>query len=74
MLLNNFIWNIFIHSDIGVPNAWEFRKDNEKYQMDFTAPGVEVHCLYGSNVTTVEKYVYNLYNRKKEIKNKFRLF
>ncbi|CAK9805558.1 Phospholipase A2 group XV [Anthophora quadrimaculata] len=44
--------------DIGVPNAWEFRKDNEKYQLDFTAPGVEVHCLYGNNVDTVQKLYY----------------
>ncbi|XP_072751668.1 lysosomal phospholipase A and acyltransferase [Anoplolepis gracilipes] len=44
--------------DIGVPNAWEFRKDNEKYQLDFTAPGVEVHCLYGNKVQTVEKLYY----------------
>ncbi|XP_077275869.1 lysosomal phospholipase A and acyltransferase isoform X1 [Temnothorax americanus] len=44
--------------DIDVSNAWEFRKDNEKYQLDFTAPGVEVHCLYGSKVNTVEKLYY----------------
>ncbi|KAG5328630.1 PAG15 phospholipase, partial [Acromyrmex charruanus] len=44
--------------DIDVPNAWEFRKDNEKYQLDFTAPGVEVHCLYGNKVDTVEKLYY----------------
>ncbi|KAL0132732.1 hypothetical protein PUN28_000460 [Cardiocondyla obscurior] len=44
--------------DIDVPNAWEFKKDNEKYQLDFTAPGVEVHCLYGSKVNTVEKLYY----------------
>ncbi|KAH0953681.1 hypothetical protein HN011_005543 [Eciton burchellii] len=44
--------------DIGVPNAWEFRKDNEKYQLDFTAPGVQVHCLYGNKVNTVEKLYY----------------
>lgn len=50
---------IFIKScrDINVPNGWEFRKDNEKYQLDFTAPEVEVHCLYGSGIDTVEKYV-----------------
>ncbi|XP_070164059.1 lysosomal phospholipase A and acyltransferase [Polyergus mexicanus] len=44
--------------DIDIPNAWEFKKDNEKYQLDFTAPGVEVHCLYGSKVQTVEKLYY----------------
>lgn len=33
------------------------RKDVVKYT-DFTAPGVEVHCLYGSNVDTVERLHY----------------
>lgn len=53
---------IFIKScrDINVPNGWEFRKDNEKYQLDFTAPEVEVHCLYGSGIDTVEKYVNSI--------------
>ena len=44
--------------DINVPNAWEFRKDNEKYQLNFQAPGVEVHCLYGAGVRTVERLYY----------------
>ncbi|XP_076635420.1 lysosomal phospholipase A and acyltransferase [Colletes latitarsis] len=44
--------------DINVPNAWEFRKDNEKYQLNFAAPGVEVHCLYGSGIDTVQKLYY----------------
>lgn len=57
----NIFRNIFVYRDIDVPNAWEFRKDNEKYQLDFTAPGVEVHCLYGSKVNTVEKFVYTLF-------------
>lgn len=43
--------------DINVPNGWEFRKDNEKYQLDFTPPGVEVHCLYGNGIDTVPRYV-----------------
>ncbi|XP_012266700.1 phospholipase A2 group XV-like [Athalia rosae] len=44
--------------DINVPNGWEFRKDTEKYQMNFEAPGVTVHCLHGSAVGTVEKLSY----------------
>ncbi|XP_015118642.1 group XV phospholipase A2 isoform X2 [Diachasma alloeum] len=44
--------------DINVPDGWEFRKDTEKYQNDFTAPGVEVHCLHGANVDTVERLYY----------------
>lgn len=31
------------------------RKDTIKYA-DFTAPGVEVHCLYGEGYPTVERY------------------
>lgn len=34
------------------------RKDTEKYTEDFTPPGVEVHCIYGTNVGTVEKLIY----------------
>ncbi|XP_012283665.1 group XV phospholipase A2 [Orussus abietinus] len=44
--------------DINVPNGWEFHKDSEKYQLDFTPPGVEIHCLHGVNVDTVEKLYY----------------
>ncbi|OAD52278.1 Group XV phospholipase A2 [Eufriesea mexicana] len=44
--------------DINVPNGWEFRKDNEKYQLDFTPPGVEVHCLYGNGIDTVQRLYY----------------
>ncbi|XP_053985696.1 phospholipase A2 group XV-like [Hylaeus volcanicus] len=44
--------------DINVPNGWEFRKDNEKYQLNFAAPGVEVHCLYGIGIDTVQRLYY----------------
>lgn len=44
--------------DVNVPNGWEFRKDNEKYQLNFRPPGVEIHCLYGYKVDTVEKLYY----------------
>lgn len=32
------------------------RKDTLPYT-DFTAPGVEVHCLYGEGYPTVERFV-----------------
>ncbi|VVD01942.1 unnamed protein product, partial [Leptidea sinapis] len=44
--------------DMDLPNAWEMRKDTEKYSRDFTAPGVELHCIYGYNISTVERLEY----------------
>lgn len=50
---NIFFFQIF--SDIGNPYAVEMRKDLSGYN-NFTAPGVEMHCLYGYNVgDTVER-------------------
>ncbi|KAJ8918232.1 hypothetical protein NQ315_014102 [Exocentrus adspersus] len=43
---------------ISFPDGWEMRKDTEPYQLNFKSPGVEVHCLYGFNVSTVEKLYY----------------
>ncbi|XP_037047711.1 phospholipase A2 group XV-like isoform X2 [Bradysia coprophila] len=43
--------------DLAYPNGYEMRKDTMKYT-DFTAPGVEVHCLFGSGIPTVEKLNY----------------
>lgn len=39
-------------------NGWEMKKDTDPYQVNLTAPGVEVHCLFGVNVDTVEKLYY----------------
>ncbi|XP_046990636.1 phospholipase A2 group XV-like [Schistocerca americana] len=44
--------------DISYPVAWEMRKDVEKYSLEFQAPGVEVHCLHGYGVNTIERLVY----------------
>ncbi|XP_033341246.1 lysosomal phospholipase A and acyltransferase [Megalopta genalis] len=44
--------------DINVPNGWEFRQDNEKYQLNFAPPGVELYCLYGTGIDTVQKLYY----------------
>lgn len=40
--------------DLQYPVGWEMRKDTLPYSKDFSPPGVEVHCLWGHNVDTVE--------------------
>lgn len=42
-------------SDIDYMTGWEMRQDVLKYSVDFSPPGVEVHCLYGNGLDTVEK-------------------
>nr|CAD7399051.1 unnamed protein product [Timema poppensis] len=43
---------------LGNPNGWEMRKDVEKYSLNFSPPGVEVHCLHGEGVQTVDTLTY----------------
>lgn len=47
-----------LSSDLNYQIGWEMMKDTEQYKLNFTAPGVEVHCLYGSGVSTVERLLY----------------
>ncbi|XP_037976740.2 phospholipase A2 group XV isoform X1 [Plutella xylostella] len=44
--------------DMNLPAAWEMRKDVERFQDDFAAPGVELHCVYGTDIATVEQLSY----------------
>ncbi|KAE8747732.1 hypothetical protein FOCC_FOCC005555 [Frankliniella occidentalis] len=44
--------------DINYPLGWEMRKDVEPYSLNFSPPGVEVHCLHGFGVDTVDRLVY----------------
>ncbi|XP_058814274.1 phospholipase A2 group XV-like isoform X2 [Topomyia yanbarensis] len=44
--------------DIDYPDGWEMRKDTLSYVLNFTAPGVELHCLYGTGTNTVESLNY----------------
>ncbi|XP_058451814.1 phospholipase A2 group XV-like isoform X2 [Malaya genurostris] len=44
--------------DIDYSDGWEMRKDTVSYSMNFTAPGVEIHCLYGTGLNTVESLNY----------------
>lgn len=41
-------------SDIGIPNINEMRKDQSEFN-SFQAPGVEMHCLYGSHIDTADR-------------------
>lgn len=44
--------------DIGFPVGWEMWKDTYNLTRDLIPPGVEVHCMHGVNVPTIERLVY----------------
>lgn len=46
--------------DIDYSVGWEMRQDTMPFT-DFTAPGVEVHCLYGEGFPTVERFVSRIH-------------
>lgn len=33
-------------------------KDTAQYKLNFSAPDVELHCLYGTGIATVERLIY----------------
>lgn len=57
---NNFTVNDYknFFRDIQYPTGWEMRKDTLPIVNDFTHPGVEVHCLHGYGVKTIERLEY----------------
>lgn len=40
---------------IDYKTGWEMRKDTMRYSQNFSPPDVELHCLYGDGVKTVER-------------------
>ncbi|XP_075737502.1 lysosomal phospholipase A and acyltransferase-like [Rhipicephalus microplus] len=45
--------------DIGFTDGYEMYKDTRSFMLDTTAPGVEIHCLHGRNVSTIERIEYH---------------
>lgn len=45
--------------DIGFTDGYEMYKDTKSFMLDTTAPGVEIHCLHGRNVSTIERIEYH---------------
>ncbi|KAM8717314.1 hypothetical protein ACLKA7_004076 [Drosophila subpalustris] len=45
-------------NDIDYKTGWEMRKDTMRYTQNFSPPDVELHCLYGDGVSTVERLQY----------------
>ena len=45
-------------NDLSEPNGWLMREDTSGLLAGNPAPGVEVFCLHGEGVDTVEKLVY----------------
>ncbi|XP_067625050.1 lysosomal phospholipase A and acyltransferase-like isoform X2 [Eurosta solidaginis] len=44
--------------DIDYSVGWEMRKDNMQFTLNFSPPDVELHCLYGDGLDTVERLSY----------------
>jgi len=55
------VWKLVLYMQclfvrgIGYAVGWEMRKDVERYSVEFEAPGVEVHCLHGYGVDTINR-------------------
>uniref|UniRef100_A0A1A9WZY5 Group XV phospholipase A2 n=1 Tax=Glossina brevipalpis TaxID=37001 RepID=A0A1A9WZY5_9MUSC len=45
-------------NDVGFPNGWEMRKDTMRHVLNFSPPDVELHCLYGDGIATVQQLAY----------------
>ncbi|XP_026167387.1 lysosomal phospholipase A and acyltransferase isoform X1 [Mastacembelus armatus] len=48
-----------LYMDTGFKDGWLMRQDTEPLVADLTPPGVAVHCLYGSGISTSEAFQYS---------------
>ncbi|XP_055309524.1 phospholipase A2 group XV-like [Sitodiplosis mosellana] len=59
LIQNNKMKQVQETCDISLPNAVEMRKDLALFE-NYTAPGAELHCLYGNNVgDTVDRLEFD---------------
>lgn len=48
--------------DIDYSVGWHMRADNMQFTLNFSPPEIELHCLYGDGLDTVERYVQRFLN------------
>lgn len=58
-MINDVFVSVFCR-DLDYINGWEMRKDSLEYSLNFTAPGVELHCMFGSGFNTVERQIHTV--------------
>lgn len=59
----NYTVNDYQHffKDLNYEDGWSMREDTEPLVSALEAPGVAVHCLYGTGIPTAQSYIYGTF-------------